>query len=71
MVIQNNISNKSDYTLSHLDPSTHYNVCVAASDGHGQVRANGEDCEDITTAVNSAHRELIYVCGQWLLTVLQ
>ena len=71
MVIQNNIRNKSDYTLSHLNPSTHYNVCVVARDRHGQKRANGEDCEDITTAVTSAHRELIYVCGQWLLTVLQ
>ena len=71
MMIQNKIRNTSNYTLSYLNPSTHYNVCVVASYGHGQVRANGEDCEDITTAVTSAHRELIYVCGQWLLRVLQ
>ena len=73
MVIQNKINDKSDYTLSHLNSSTHYNVCVVARDGHGQVRANGEDCEDITTAVINTQRELMFVCGQYsyVLTVLQ
>ena len=65
MVIQNKIRNTSNYTLSHLNPSTQYRVCVVASDGHGQVRANGEDCEDITTAVTNAHREFMSVANSY------
>ena len=64
LVIQNKIMNESDHTLSNLLSSTHYNVCVVARDGHDHEHPHWKDCEDITTAVTNANRELIYVCGQ-------